>query len=409
MKTNKTNKKEDYETTVKSKNLAYKKNNTDHIKRAELTLVLLSMMVVVGLSIMQSTITGFSTECSDDFSGTDQSQLTGLADHDDGSSGKLNLTGETIVVHPYELPNPTYALPLLFLLLILATILALHKAKISVNVKKALTILHVVVFISTFVMILMTFNIPEITGEAVNDISMENGLPVAVLMIIITAAMTGMITYVTLDRTLSPFSGDNYFRKSKYWTGYAMQKVKWSAKKKIVQKDVEIKIKDGCGDELLEKDIAETHMFKEVSKTFSNLAQSNHETQLSPSQPINCSTRQTNLRCELQENKISPDTSSEQDKQAPIQNMPKISVTISSKPKIKEVKKEKIKRPENVLKSRFKTDDVLEIAEKILNMRASTPTGKTGIKRPKIRVSRKKIFIPQQNGGNVHVGRNKKK
>jgi hypothetical protein len=113
---------------------------------------------------------------------------------------KALLTGEAITVQPYEPPNPVYIMPLLLLLILLIAVIALHKTNISERIKKALTGVHILLILSIFLMLLLTFDVPAITGEAVTEFVSTSGAAGIILTIIVSALLVGAITYVTMNK-----------------------------------------------------------------------------------------------------------------------------------------------------------------------------------------------------------------
>jgi hypothetical protein len=148
------------------------------------------------------------------------------------------LTGEAITVQPYEPPNPIYIMPLLLLIMLLIAVIALHKTNLSEKMKKTLTGVHILLILSIFVLLLLTFDVPEVTGRAATEFVNNTGIPGALLSIIVSVLLVGGVTYVTLSKGLPRLDGiERYYKQSKYWAGYAVQRVKWATRKK----------KDGSG------------------------------------------------------------------------------------------------------------------------------------------------------------------
>jgi hypothetical protein len=144
------------------------------------------------------------------------------------------LTGEAITVAPYKQPNPFYLMPLLLLLVVLIAVIALHKADISEKMKKVLTALHFLLIIGILVMLLLTFNIAQPTGAAVVEFVGESGASGIALTVLVSALLLGGMAYVAVSRGLVDLGDmEQYYSKSKYWIGYAVQKIEWSKKKKI--------------------------------------------------------------------------------------------------------------------------------------------------------------------------------
>jgi hypothetical protein len=71
---------------------------------------------------------------------------------------------------------------------------------------------------------------PEITGQAVQDIVQSEGAGTALITIIAAAAILGISAYTTIS-AISEIE-DAICMHSKYWAGYAMQKVEPAHKKK---------------------------------------------------------------------------------------------------------------------------------------------------------------------------------
>lgn len=403
-------------------NSRVKQKDVDHIIRAEFALVITLIIVIGGICIMQATITGFSTTGEESAVREEQPRTPEALPGTQEETAKLSpeLTGEAITVHPYEIPNPVYILPLLFLLVILVTILALRKADLSMTVKKSLTALHVVILIATFVMVIMTFDVHRVTGEAVSHISAEKGLPSAILTILVTAGLIGMVTYVTINRTLNPFSSESYFRQSKYWTGYAIQKIKWSSKKKKAQKDMQVEIQEdndrviGSGDAGSapapgqQENGEEPEMFKAIADTMRRMPQEEGESDSAQMPPAYSATstgatasagssemtekeKTGKEKTEKEKPGTAADetqekTGNEAIEQAQKQDQKNPGKTAEQKqPKEKalhtqgtEEKKALPSRKE--LKERFKTDDPLKIAEKILQQGKTAKNSSKGSK-----------------------------
>ncbi|MBW2971501.1 hypothetical protein KY359_00555, partial [Candidatus Woesearchaeota archaeon] len=55
--------------------------------------------------------------------------------------------------------------------------------------------------------------------------------------------LLGGVTYVTINKGLPGLPGlEQYYARSKYWTAYAVQKVKWSAKRKKMREELKLDI-----------------------------------------------------------------------------------------------------------------------------------------------------------------------
>jgi hypothetical protein len=142
------------------------------------------------------------------------------------------LTGEAIAVQPYEAPNPFYLTPILLLLVLLIAVIALSKANLSEKMKKVLTMAHILLILSIVAMILITFKVPQATGEAVREIAGETGLSSTVLIIIAAALLLGICTHMAISNGVDIDALEQYYTKSKYWAGYAIQTFSWQHRKK---------------------------------------------------------------------------------------------------------------------------------------------------------------------------------
>jgi hypothetical protein len=105
------------------------------------------------------------------------------------------LTGEAIALDPYEPENPIYILPILLLLVLLITTISLQKANISERVKKALTISHILLVISIVFMLIVTFNVPEMTGRAITGVANNTGAYGITGMALAGAALMALLAY----------------------------------------------------------------------------------------------------------------------------------------------------------------------------------------------------------------------
>jgi hypothetical protein len=111
------------------------------------------------------------------------------------------LTGEAITVQPYEPPNPMYILPLLLLLMLLIAVIGLHKAKLSDRAKKILTTMHVLLIISIAFLLILTFDVPEITGKAVSGLVSRSDASGLIAMITAAALLGGTLAYAAIRRS----------------------------------------------------------------------------------------------------------------------------------------------------------------------------------------------------------------
>ena len=132
-------------------------------------------------------------------------------------------------------------MPLLILLVLLITVIALHKAKLSERVKKILTAAHVLLILAIIFLVAVTFDVGTITGNAIDAAAAVSGIPALALTIIVSILLVGGATYVAVTRGIPNLTGmEQYYNKSKYWLGYATQRVKWSAKRKKMAKEIEV-------------------------------------------------------------------------------------------------------------------------------------------------------------------------
>ncbi len=184
------------------------------------------------------------------------------------------LTGEAITVQPYEPPNPLYIMPLLLMLVLLVAVIALQKVRLSDRVKKLITAAHVLLVFAILLLMLLTFNVPEITGNAIAGISEKTGIPGILITVLVSALLIGTFTYVTINRGKFTFKGmDDYIKKSKYWTAYAAQKTGWKPKraKKGYEQEIEVDIRTPETRKERASGDTDRQMFGEVMKAIDKL------------------------------------------------------------------------------------------------------------------------------------------
>jgi hypothetical protein len=153
------------------------------------------------------------------------------------------LTGEAITVAPYEPPNPLYLMPLLFMLMLLIAVIALHKANLSEKMKRVLAAMHIMLIISILVMLLMTFNVPQTTGRAVIEMAENAGLSSTILAVIVSALLLGGMAYVAISKSVPDMAGlESFYMRSKYWAGIAVQNFAWKATRKKMKQEIKLDI-----------------------------------------------------------------------------------------------------------------------------------------------------------------------
>ncbi len=84
-------------------------------------------------------------------------------------------------------------------------------------------------------------NVPSITGQVVQETIDAKGVPAALMMVLIAAAVIGIIMHMSVSNLSSTATLENFAKISKYWQGIAIQKHKWSRKEKY-KPHTEIKI-----------------------------------------------------------------------------------------------------------------------------------------------------------------------
>jgi hypothetical protein len=107
----------------------------------------------------------------------------------------------------------------------------------------------------------MTFDVPKITGEAVSEFVGSTSVAGVLMAIISLAILIGMFSYVAINRGV-PGGIEQYYSKSKYWVGYAVQKVKWSAKKRKMKTGIEVDVPE---------ETKSQQLFPSISKEIANL------------------------------------------------------------------------------------------------------------------------------------------
>lgn len=115
------------------------------------------------------------------------------------------------------------------------------------------------------VVIVSMSGVPQLTGMAISAMAEEGrGISLAIYTILI-CLLIGSFTYISADM-ISSAQISKYNLKSKYWAGYAIQKIKWSAKRKKQLKEIKVELESGAT-----SDERPQHMFEGITEEIDRL------------------------------------------------------------------------------------------------------------------------------------------
>ncbi|MFC1741585.1 hypothetical protein ACFL3V_03550 [Nanoarchaeota archaeon] len=218
------------------------------------------------------------------------------------------------------------------------------------KLNRALTFAVFAMICSALLFVLIEVDTPSITGNAVHELVDEKGVSTAVMFILLFAVLFGMVTYGSVSALNV---AEQYAKNSKYWAGFAMQRMKWKKKEK--------KEKDAVTVEMAGKDVEEAAMHDDIPEELPELEAKPVEGDVVPEEDTLAGDGSEDM---TEEESPEEDAGKEEAAQEDAQTDGEIGVEeVSSIPE-PEVQEEK--DPESDIKSMFGTTDALKVAEMIL-------------------------------------------